>query len=638
MLVVLVACLFCLLSLLSLLSLLVESIHRYNQATTPKAVVAWLRQWNERKTKPRSTTTTTTIMQDDDDETSAAPSAASTDVADEEEVDDNNNNSSSSSSSSSPAEEGSSNQPSPMVLDSPFPEDAVEEGLHPVDRSGEPDAAEKASQLKEAGNAELARGHFLQAIERYSEGLEYGPNHAVLLSNRALAYIKIENYGLALQDADRAIASDPTYAKAYYRRASANFALNHFKLARKDFRQVCKIKPKDKDARSKLAECEKAVREEAFSKAIEAEQTAPLSATYDPSKSEIPPSYDGPHPSPNGELVTDMDLEASFFEPGKLPRDFVLAAVECLRGQKLVHKRYVARALLACRQYFASLSSLMEIPIPTVPPSHDPSAPPRLTVCGDTHGQYYDVLHIFDMNGWPDRTNPYLFNGDFVDRGSFSVEVILTLLLFKLSDPDCIYLTRGNHETKNMNRIYGFEGEVKHKYDDKVFALFLEVFEWLPLAAVIGGKVFVTHGGLPVDPTVTLDDVRKVKRGMEPPESGLMSDLLWSDPQPFPGKSPSKRGVGFSFGPDITSAFLERNNLTLLVRSHEVKEEGYLVEHGGKTITVFSAPNYCDTMGNKGAYIHFDATLQPKFTQYGAVPHPAVKPMAYAAGMGGLFA
>ncbi len=261
-----------------------------------------------------------------------------------------------------------------------------------------------------------------------------------------------------------------------------------------------------------------------------------------------------------------------------------------------------------------------------------------MTVCGDTHGQFYDVLNIFAINGYPTYKNPYLFNGDFVDRGSFSVEVILTFLLFKISDPSCIYLTRGNHETKNMNKIYGFEGEVKAKYDDKIFELFLEVFSHLPLAATVGDRVFVTHGGLSTTEGVTLEDIRNIKRGMEPPEMGLMSDLLWSDPQPFPGRSVSKRGVGYSFGPDITEAFLKRNNLTLLVRSHEVKEEGYLVEHGGKTITVFSAPNYCDTMGNKGAFIHFDASLVPKFTQYEAVPHPQVRPMAYAAGMAGLFA
>lgn len=302
----------------------------------------------------------------------------------------------------------------------------------------------------------------------------------------------------------------------------------------------------------------------------------------------------------------------------------------------MIHKRYVAQLLISCVQYFQTLPSLLDISLPKSPPDQSMVSKPRITVCGDTHGQFYDVLHIFSLNGYPDRTNPYVFNGDFVDRGSFSVEVILTFLLFKMYDPESIYLTRGNHETKNMNRIYGFEGEVKAKYDEKIFLLLLEVFGHLPLAAVIESKVFVTHGGIPVD-IVSLDDIRIIKRGCEPPESGLMSDLLWSDPQPFPGKSPSKRGVGFSFGPDITCAFLEKNGLSLLVRSHEVKDEGYLVEHGGKTITVFSAPNYCDSMGNKGAFIHFDESLEPKFTQFEAVPHPNVRPMAYAAGMGSLF-
>ncbi len=310
------------------------------------------------------------------------------------------------------------------------------------------------------------------------------------------------------------------------------------------------------------------------------------------------------------------------------------AAVECFKNQKVIHKRYVARLLIHCKQYFETLPSLVEVEIPETADSTRDE--PVVTVCGDTHGQFYDVMNIFKLNGYPSPTNPYLFNGDFVDRGSFSVEVILTFLLFKIACPECIHLARGNHETKNMNRIYGFEGEVKAKYDDKIFDLFLEVFCQLPLAHVIENKVFVTHGGIPVDP-VSMDAIRKIKRGCEPPENGLMSDLLWSDPQPFPGKSPSKRGVGFAFGPDITDAFLEKNGLELLVRSHEVKEEGYLVEHGGKTITVFSAPNYCDSMGNKGAFIHFGKDCKPNFTKFDSVPHPDVRPMAYAAGMGGLF-
>ena len=109
-----------------------------------------------------------------------------------------------------------------------------------------------------------------------------------------------------------------------------------------------------------------------------------------------------------------------------------------------------------------------------------------------------------------------------------------------------------------------------------------------------------------------------------------MCDLLWSDPQAQDGRSPSKRGVGLSFGPDVTRAFLERNGLDLVVRSHEVRDNGYEVEHGGSLITVFSAPNYCDAMGNKGAFIHLSAALEPKFTTYDAVPQPPLRPMAYA--------
>lgn len=520
-----------------------------------------------------------------------------------------------------------------------MPQDAADSPppLGEIDVNTDQEAAEAESlRLKGEGNKELVLGHFLKAIEFYSEALKHTPTNAIVLSNRAQAYLKVENYGLAQADATAAIESDPMYAKGFYRRASAYYALNKFKLARKDFKSVCKLKPKDRDARVKLAEVEKAVREAAFADAIVSEQTAPLSAFFNPSDIPLDSSvYTGPHPGPQG-LTANMEFEESLFEAEKLPRSFCVDAVRCFRDQKLVHKRYVARLLVSCSKYFESLSSLIEIDIPTEPPENDPNAKPRITVCGDTHGQFYDVCNIFEINGYPSASNPYLFNGDYVDRGSWSVECALTYLLFKIHDPTCIYLTRGNHETKNMNRIYGFEGEVRAKYDERIFELFLEVFGHLPLAATIGGKIFVTHGGLSTREDVMLDDIRKIKRGMEPPESGLMSDLLWSDPQPFPGKSPSKRGVGFSFGPDITEAFLKRNKLNLLVRSHEVKEEGYLVEHGGRTITVFSAPNYCDTMGNKGAFIHFDESLEPKFTKFEAVPHPNVRPMAYAAGLGGL--
>lgn len=149
----------------------------------------------------------------------------------------------------------------------------------------------------------------------------------------------------------------------------------------------------------------------------------------------------------------------------------------------------------------------------------------------------------------------------------------------------------------------------------------------------------VVHGGLFSRDDVTLDDIRNIDRfGKKQLDHGsLMCELLWSDPQPQPGRGPSKRGVGIQFGPDVTENFLKRNNLELLIRSHEVKENGYVIEHNGKCITVFSAPNYCDTIGNKGAIINITSDLKLDYKTFEAVPHPNIRPMAYASQFGGLF-
>ena len=184
----------------------------------------------------------------------------------------------------------------------------------------------KAVDLKNLGNDQLKIGHFLQAIGFYSEALEFSPTNAIILSNRAQAYIKVENYGLAMADATAALESNPDYAKAYYRRGSSQFALGHLKDARKDFRTVCVLNPKSKDARAKLKACEKAIRQAAFRKAIESEMTAPLSESYDPNSITINDSYDGPNPLVTGGPTDDADLEVSLFQPGKLPREFVLVS------------------------------------------------------------------------------------------------------------------------------------------------------------------------------------------------------------------------------------------------------------------------------------------------------------------------
>jgi len=391
--------------------------------------------------------------------------------------------------------------------------------------------------------------------------------------------------------------------------------LGKYKDAMKDFKVARQLKPSDRDALEKFKAAEKEVKREAFERAIHSDEPSRecLADTLSASVDTLPvdASYSGPQPN------------------FPLQLDDVRAIAEHMKQQKSLHSKYVHKILIELRNQLKELPSCVDVPIPEGT---------RINVCGDTHGQYYDLLNIFEIKGWPSEDNPFLFNGDFVDRGSFSVEVVLLLFALKVLYPKHMHLTRGNHETLNMNRIYGFEGEVKAKYSAQTFQLFLEVFHCLPLCYCLGKKIIVLHGGLFSRDDVTLDELRKIDRFREPPDEGLMSECMWSDPQPMNGRMPSKRGVGLSFGPDVTANFLKQNGLKMVVRSHEVKDEGYEVEANGQLVTVFSAPNYCDQMGNKGALLSFDTDGEYTVTQFEAVAHPPLRPMAYASGgMGSMF-
>ncbi|KAM1059834.1 serine/threonine-protein phosphatase 5-like isoform X1 [Malus sylvestris] len=530
----------------------------------------------------------------------------------------------------------------------------------------------QAEDAKLLANEAYKAHKFAQAIDLYTQAIELNSQNAVYWANRSIAHLKLEEYGSAIQDASKAIEVDPKYSKGYYRRGAAYLAMGKFKEALKDFQQVKRICPNDPDATKKLKECEKAVMKLKFAEAISvpeaerrpvadyinyhsigmapsmspdyyiaaiglgvvaalvmfrAEVTAVLTAVVATIVVVIMVAlgarwWRGFH----GSRVNNLDVETQYagarIEGDVVTLDFVKKMMEDFKNQKNLHQRYAFQIVLQTKEMLQAMPSLVDINIPEGK---------HFTVCGDVHGQFYDLLNIFELNGLPSDENPYLFNGDFVDRGSFSLEVILTLFAFKCMSPSAIYLARGNHESKSMNRIYGFEGEVQSKLSEKFVELFAEVFCCLPLAHVINGKVFVVHGGLFSVDGVKLSDIRAINRFCEPPEEGLMCELLWSDPQPAPGRGPSKRGVGLSFGGDVTKKFLQENNLDLVVRSHEVKDEGYEIEHDGKLITVFSAPNYCDQMGNKGAFIRFESPdLKPNIVTFSAVPHPDVKPMAYA--------
>lgn len=468
----------------------------------------------------------------------------------------------------------------------------------------------KAEELKNQGNEWLKLIKYQKAIDCYTDALEFNRT-AVILSNRALAYIKAELPGAALADADEAIKLDPTYVKAIYRKASAHLEMGKLDEAAKDFKAVLAIVPGDADAASKLDRCQKELKRIAFARAIASEDSKPMSEILQEDQIPVPPSYSGP-----------------LIENKTVTKEFVEKMMEHFRAEKLICRRDVVIILKAVLAIFKTLPNFVPV---TVPDDED------ITVCGDTHGQYYDLLNIFKINGNPSPTNRYLFNGDFVDRGSYSFENVTLLLAYKVLYPNSFFMSRGNHEGQAMNRVYGFEGEVKAKYDDKIVQLFNEVFNALPTGHIINRKVFVTHGGLYSKDGVTIDDLQKPNRFREIPEDGLLCESLWSDPQPMRGRGVSKRGVGCSFGPDVTEDFLKTNDLKLVVRSHEVKDEGYVVEHGGKCITIFSAPNYCDQIGNKGAFIRFNGKeLEPKFTQFKHSPHPGKRPMQYSSALAGM--
>ncbi|TPX39726.1 hypothetical protein SeMB42_g05524 [Synchytrium endobioticum] len=462
-----------------------------------------------------------------------------------------------------------------------------------------------ATQVKDEANACFQERKYNEAIDKYTEAIQLDPHVAAYYANRAFAYIRTELYGAAIADANKAIDLDPTYIKGYYRRAVGNMAMGKLKEAVKDLRSVVKVAPRDADAKLKFAECQRELKRREFEKAIAMNDSKSAVELIGDLES-IPVDLSSPEPHLSAEGIT---------------LEFVKDVMEHMKAQKKLHRKYVYKIMLAAKSILEASSTIVDVPIP-------PGG--TVTICGDIHGQYYDLLNIFSINGLPSPTNAYLFNGDFVDRGSFSVECIITLLAFKVLYPNSFFLSRGNHETDDMNKVYGFEGEVKQKYSDVMMKLFSEIFNAIPLGNLVGGKILVVHGGLFSRDDVTIDEIRKIDRYRQPGSEGLMCELLWSDPQPQRGRSESKRGVGIQFGPDVTEKFCELNNLQCIVRSHEVRQDGYAVEHNGKCITIFSAPNYVDVSGNKGAYIRVTPDLKMAYHQFNAVSHPPVRAMMYA--------
>lgn len=293
-----------------------------------------------------------------------------------------------------------------------------------------------------------------------------------------------------------------------------------------------------------------------------------------------------------------------------------------------------------------------------------------VTICGDIHGQFHDLLELFRVGGPCPDTN-YLFMGDFVDRGFYSLETFLLLLCYKVRYPDRITLIRGNHESRQITQVYGFYDECIRKYgSSSVWRYCCEVFDYLSLGAITSdGKWFAIHGGL--SPNVAnIDQIRLIDRKQEVPHEGAMCDLLWSDPEDIPAWGLSPRGAGYLFGADVTKAFCRNNGLEMIARAHQLVMEGYkemfeyppnfdpssgdirsttsddtdMVENRegyppgmrygpqtGGVVTVWSAPNYCYRCGNVAAILELDENLGRRYKIFEAAKQdtsrlPAKKP------------
>lgn len=248
-----------------------------------------------------------------------------------------------------------------------------------------------------------------------------------------------------------------------------------------------------------------------------------------------------------------------------------------------------------------------------------------VTMVGDIHGQFYDLLEIFKIGGYPPNTN-YLFLGDYVDRGYHSIETITLLIVLKLKYPSRITLIRGNHESRQITTNYGFYTECVTKYgsDSKVWSIFTDLFDFLVLSAIVDNTLFCVHGGL--SPNVqTVESISVIDRFKEIPHDGPMADLMWSDPDiELLNFRISSRGAGYQFGINVVNKFLRVNGFEKIFRAHQLCNDGFQVFWKGKVNTVWSAPNYCYRCGNKASILEvFDDSKNPesfRFNVFDASP------------------
>ncbi|KAJ3426109.1 serine/threonine-protein phosphatase [Anaeramoeba flamelloides] len=313
-------------------------------------------------------------------------------------------------------------------------------------------------------------------------------------------------------------------------------------------------------------------------------------------------------------FVIEKDYKGPKVKNKRFDMEFFQSMLIDFQEGKMIHKRYIHMILFKFYEIILKTKNVTYI---------DLSNDQEITVVGDLHGQFMDLFQILEFTGMPGPNNQYLFNGDLIDRGLHSLEVVLTVFLMKILFPQYVHINRGNHESLLLNLTYGFYEEVSQKIGGSAFPLFTEIFIWLPLATVINHKIFVVHGGLCGKYGVTIKDIEAIDRTMQPvqdpkkSETDLLSCLLWSDPGEFEtGFVPNPRACSVMFGVDVTKDFLQNNNLELIVRSHEAVEDGYEFMHENLILTIFSAANYRGDEENFGAVVKFNSNSEISFHQF----------------------
>ena len=282
-----------------------------------------------------------------------------------------------------------------------------------------------------------------------------------------------------------------------------------------------------------------------------------------------------PGASPGGSMLlndpNDMDLDDMIMRLLDAGYTTKVTKAVCLKNAEIF------AICSAVREQLLSQPALLELS-------------PPVKIVGDIHGQYNDLIRLFEMCGFPPSSN-FLFLGDYVDRGKQSLETILLLFCYKLKYPENFFIMRGNHECANVTRVYGFYDECKRRCNVKVWKAFIDTFNCLPIASIVAEKIFCVHGGL--SPNLQhMDDIRNIARPTDVPDYGLLNDLLWSDPADMDADWESnERGVSYCFGKKVIVDFLAKHDFDLVCRAHMVVEDGYEFFNDRLLVTVFSAPN-----------------------------------------------